>query len=225
MTDIERISTWMICTWNHHTRVITQNQETVAMTSTSESKRVFKSQTALKWRWTNVHCNVCFYVIWRIYRYVFLLNTQSGVKSCLVAPGVAVPPWATETVLSPCLVADETETRTRFHTLYDENSFEKKKNTYYSEFYVSIFKSDKTDCMKLRVVSIFFYLLNQFIGVILWGFPYTVIMHILRLIIGHVGMMVTVFANRLGDWGQVIPKTQKWYLMLLCLSVKGTDQE
>ena len=24
-----------------------------------------------------------------------------------VVPGVAVPPWATETVLSPCLVADE----------------------------------------------------------------------------------------------------------------------
>ena len=29
------------------------------------------------------------------------LNTLSGGKSCLVAPGVAVPPWATETVLSP----------------------------------------------------------------------------------------------------------------------------
>ena len=36
-----------------------------------------------------------------IYRYIFLLNTLSGDKSCLVAPGVAVPPWATETVLSP----------------------------------------------------------------------------------------------------------------------------
>ena len=32
---------------------------------------------------------------------------MSGGKSCLVAPGVAVPPWATETVLSPWLVADE----------------------------------------------------------------------------------------------------------------------
>ena len=28
-------------------------------------------------------------------------------KSSLVAPGVAVPPWATETVLSPWLGADE----------------------------------------------------------------------------------------------------------------------
>ena len=28
------------------------------------------------------------------------LNTLPGGKSCLVAPGVAVPPWATETVLS-----------------------------------------------------------------------------------------------------------------------------
>ena len=41
------------------------------------------------------------------YRYIFLLNTLSGGKSCLVAPGVAVPPWATETVLSPWLAADE----------------------------------------------------------------------------------------------------------------------
>ena len=42
-----------------------------------------------------------------IYRYIFLLNTLSGGKSCLVAPGVAVPSWATQTVLSPWLVADE----------------------------------------------------------------------------------------------------------------------
>ena len=42
-----------------------------------------------------------------IHRYIFLLNTLSGGKSCLVAPGVAVPPWATETVLSPWLAADE----------------------------------------------------------------------------------------------------------------------
>ena len=38
--------------------------------------------------------------------FVFL-NTLSGGKSCSVAPGVAVPPWATETVLSPWLAADE----------------------------------------------------------------------------------------------------------------------
>ena len=60
MTDIEGISTWMQNTWSHHSRVITQNQETVAMTPTAESKRIFKSETALKWRWTNVQCNVCF---------------------------------------------------------------------------------------------------------------------------------------------------------------------
>ena len=42
-----------------------------------------------------------------IYIYIFLLNTLSGGKSCLVAPGVAIPPWATETVLSPWLAADE----------------------------------------------------------------------------------------------------------------------
>ena len=35
---------------------------------------------------------------------VFLLNTLSGGKNCLVAP---VSPWATETVLSPWLAADE----------------------------------------------------------------------------------------------------------------------
>ena len=42
MMDIERISTWMIYTRNHLSRVITQNQETVAI-STAKSKRVFKS--------------------------------------------------------------------------------------------------------------------------------------------------------------------------------------
>ena len=36
-----------------------------------------------------------------IYIYIIPLNTLSGDKSCLVAPGVAVQPWATETVLSP----------------------------------------------------------------------------------------------------------------------------
>ena len=46
-------------------------------------------------------------MIWCIYRYIFLLNTLSGVKSCLVAPGVAISPWAIETVLSPWLAADE----------------------------------------------------------------------------------------------------------------------
>ena len=40
----------MKCTRNHHSLVITQHQETVAMISTAESKRVFKSQTALKGR-------------------------------------------------------------------------------------------------------------------------------------------------------------------------------
>ena len=40
-----------------------------------------------------------------IYIYIYIdiydsLNTLSGGKSCLVAPGVAVPPWAIETVLS-----------------------------------------------------------------------------------------------------------------------------
>ena len=46
-------------------------------------------------------------MIWHIYRYIFLLNTLSGGKSCLVASGEAVPPWATETVLSPRLAVDE----------------------------------------------------------------------------------------------------------------------
>ena len=36
-------------------------------------------------------------------RVFFLLNTLSGGKSCLIAAGVAVPPWATETVLSPLI--------------------------------------------------------------------------------------------------------------------------
>ena len=39
--------------------------------------------------------------------FFFLLNTLSRDKSCLVAPGLPIPPWATETVLSPCLAADD----------------------------------------------------------------------------------------------------------------------
>ena len=42
-----------------------------------------------------------------IYIDFFFLNTLSGGKSCSVAPGVAVPPWATETVISPWMAADE----------------------------------------------------------------------------------------------------------------------
>ena len=61
-----------------------------------------------KWRWTNVQCNLCFEVdLVYIYIYIYLLNILSGSKSCLVTLGVAVPPWATETVLSPYLAADE----------------------------------------------------------------------------------------------------------------------
>ena len=74
MADIERISTWMKCTRNYHSHVITQHQETVAMTSTTESKRVFKSQTALKWRWMNIQCNPCFLLILRIYIYIFFFS-------------------------------------------------------------------------------------------------------------------------------------------------------
>ena len=88
----------MIYTCNHLPCVITQNQETVAMTSMAVSKQVFKSQTAPKWRSTNVQCNVCFLLILCIYRYIFLLNTLSSGKSCLVAPRVAVPKWRSTNV-------------------------------------------------------------------------------------------------------------------------------
>ena len=57
---------------NHLSRVITQNQETVAMTSMAVSKRVFKSQTALKWNeqtsnvmsafsWSGVYIDIYFF--------------------------------------------------------------------------------------------------------------------------------------------------------------------
>ena len=76
------------------------------ITSTAESKHVFfvcffKSQIAhWKWRLTS---NVVSALNWSgIYIYIYnSLNTLSGGKSCLVAPGVAVLPWATKTVLSP----------------------------------------------------------------------------------------------------------------------------
>ena len=41
------------------------------------------------------------------YIYTYLLNTPTGGKSCLVAPGVALPPGATKTVWSPWLASDE----------------------------------------------------------------------------------------------------------------------
>ena len=41
ITDIEEISSWMKCKRNHHSRVITQHQEAVAITSMAESKRFF----------------------------------------------------------------------------------------------------------------------------------------------------------------------------------------
>ena len=43
-------------------------------------------------------------MICRIYIYIYIynsLNTLSGGKNCFVAPGVAIPLWATETLLSP----------------------------------------------------------------------------------------------------------------------------
>ena len=42
-----------------------------------------------------------------VYIDIYILNTLSGGKSCLVVRGEAVPPWATETVLSPWLATDE----------------------------------------------------------------------------------------------------------------------
>ena len=51
--------------------------------------------------------------------YNILLNTLSVAKSCLVAPGVAVPPWATETVITPGWRLMRVGYRTCFHTLYD----------------------------------------------------------------------------------------------------------
>ena len=67
---------------------------------------------------------VCVY----IYIYIFLLNTLSSGKSCLVAPGAAVLPWATETVLSPWLAADEGRVSHVLSHTYDEK---KKNHTYH----------------------------------------------------------------------------------------------
>ena len=39
--------------------------------------------------------------------YFIIWGVKYGGQSCLVALGMAVPPWATETVLSPWLAADE----------------------------------------------------------------------------------------------------------------------
>ena len=58
-----------------------------------------------------------------IYIYIYIcnsLNTLSGGKSCLVAPRVAIAPWATETVITPVLRLMRTGYRTCFHTLYNE---------------------------------------------------------------------------------------------------------
>ena len=59
----------------------------------------------------------------------FFLNTLAGGKSCSVAPGVAVPPWATETVLSPWMAADEARVS---HVLPHVVWWKKKKKIIYS---------------------------------------------------------------------------------------------
>ena len=71
------------------------------MTSTAESKRVFKNhklRIKRKWRYNVISAFSWSFVY--ICIYMILLNTLSGRKSCLVAPEVTVPPWATETILS-----------------------------------------------------------------------------------------------------------------------------
>ena len=69
------------------------------MTSTAESKHVFKNHKVQKWRWTY---NVISAFNWSgIYIYIYFFKYFSGGKSCLVVPGVVILPRATETVLSP----------------------------------------------------------------------------------------------------------------------------
>ena len=78
-----------------------------------ERVRDIRATSAIWWWWW----------WWYIYD---SLNTLSGGKSCLVAPGVAVPPWATENcVITPGWRLMKTWYRTCFHTLYD------KKNIYF----------------------------------------------------------------------------------------------
>ena len=52
--------------------------------------------------------------------YLSLYIYLPGGKSCLVAPGVAVPPWATETVITPGWRLMRAGYCTFFNTLYDE---------------------------------------------------------------------------------------------------------
>ena len=54
---------------------------------------------------------------------VFLLNTPSGGKSCLVVPGVAVPHWATETVFSGWWGQDITRAFTSCMMNYENNFY------------------------------------------------------------------------------------------------------
>ena len=87
-----------------------------------------------------------------IYRYIFLLNTLSGGKSCLVAPGVAVPPWATETVLSPRLAADEDKvSHVLSHVVWWK----------YIYIYIYIYKLVKKNCMLLHLSSISYRIISR----------------------------------------------------------------
>ena len=65
----------------------------------------------------NVQCSLLLIDLAFIYN---SLNTLSGGKSRLVAPEVPVPPWATETVITPDWRLMRTWYRTSFH-MYDEN--------------------------------------------------------------------------------------------------------
>ena len=72
--------------------------------------------------WTTWNCYIYIYIYIYMYIYIYIYMTVSSSSyiyiyiyggtatpdaSCSVAPGVAVPPWATETVLSPWMAADE----------------------------------------------------------------------------------------------------------------------
>ena len=72
---------------------------------------------------------------------VFFLNTLSGGKSCSVAPGVAVPPWATETVLSPWMAADEARvSHVLSHVVWWKKNVYK---TFYNLFYSMEFSLER----------------------------------------------------------------------------------
>ena len=117
-------------------RVVLYEYTTIRSTKSGH----FTSNVMSAFSWSCVYIDI----------YIFL-NTLSGGKSCSVAPGVAVLPWATETVLSPWLAADEARvSHVLSHVVWWKK---KKKYEYTTVYYFLIWNKKERNIISSRNIS------------------------------------------------------------------------